>query len=136
MKNLLLGVLTLIIVTGCTTPEYGQALYECKQEALQRYPRLLKNVPKRESELVRVPDGNVRCDTRYVESGGTVGRPNYRAETNCTQGERLETRYYDVVVTVDTNDAIRSRFESECTAELCTRRFGNRMCESSATKSN
>jgi hypothetical protein len=136
MKNLLLLVLTLITVAGCTTPEFGQALYECEQDALKKYPKKLQNIWQRESNLVRVPDGNVSCSTSYVESGGTVGRPNYNAKTDCTQGERLEKRYYDVLVTVDENEATRSRYKYECAADLCTKRFGNRMCESSAVKSN
>ena len=136
MKKLLLLVLTLITVAGCTTPEFGQALYECEQDALKKYPEELRNISQRKSNLVEAPDGNVSCSTRYVEAGGTVGRPNYQTETVCTQGKRLETRYYDALVTVDKNEATRSRYKYECAADLCTKRFGNRMCESSADKSN
>jgi len=135
-RKILYILVSVVVVAGCTTPEFDQARYECEQVALQKYPPIYRNVVQRKSESVQVPDGNVTCNTTYIESGGTVGRPMYRAETRCTEGTKYETRYYNETVTIDVNERARSDLTYACTFDLCMRRYGNRMCEGVSSKSD
>jgi hypothetical protein len=129
-------ILMTIITAGCATPEYNQARFECNQVAYQKYPQMLQSTVVRKSTRVEVPDGNVTCSTVSIESGGTVGRPLYRTETQCRQGSKYQTRYYDDLVAIDVNESARNMFIFACVNDLCLRRYGNNNCEGGPNTNN
>lgn len=109
-----------ILLSGCATQEYRQAVNECSYEAYQRYP--VNNVTQivTVQRPVQVPTGQTDCTTNYF--GNT-------ASTSCQQIMRTEMRNFQQNVVVDTNDSYRQNAIRSCAAQKCYSRYGNADCK-------
>ena len=125
---LVIGTFT-IITGGCATQEWRQANGECARNAYAAHPPINENRIVRRSELVRVPDGNTSCKTEYIRISSYSYPPKYEAKTECTQGTKLENRFYNETITVDLNKDNRDNATWNCTVRLCQQLYGNADCK-------
>ena len=122
LKQLRLPLLllsTAAILNGCSA-EWRAANDECRRLAYNKYPPAYEKRSVQRSKSVKVPDGNYSCTTGPTYGGYT--------DTNCTQGTKRETRYYQEVISVDVNKGLRSDYQSSCRANTCMQRYGNTSC--------
>ena len=114
---LLLASTTLL---GCTTPQYDWAREQCRREASVKYPPNLQNRVVERSRMVEVPDGTSSCRTYSM---------GYTVYTDCEQGTKYVTEYYNDNIVVDLNERARRSFIDSCTASRCISTYGNRQCK-------
>jgi hypothetical protein len=120
MKSIFALVIVLL-VAGCSTPEYRNARNSCYYDALQQYP--VNNVSSvvTLTRPVQVPTGQSECTSRVRGTG--------RIDTECTQIMRTDYVPYQQSVVSDANANIRERVVNSCAAAACNRAYGNANCK-------
>lgn len=113
-------LLTLTVLTGCSTTEYRQAYGQCELKGYNLYPTRLESVIEDCTREVEVDTGKTECVTTYeVNSERTVCGPILKTVTETYQCE----------VKRDSNQKPRALFSEQCAAQTCIRSHGNTDCE-------
>ena len=115
------ALVTVLLIAGCSTPEYRNARNSCYYDALQQYP--VKNISSvvTLTRQVQVPTGESNCTSRVTGMG--------RIETECTQVMRTDYVPYQQSVVSDANANIRERVVNVCAEAVCYRAYGNANCK-------
>lgn len=114
-------VVTLLLLSGCATPEYKAAYQTCSPGAFSQYPEDIVRTFEMRQRWIRVPTGQVSCTT-------VQGSANHK-QTVCTPITALSSIMAMEPVIVDRNEEPRRRLISACAQSLCVSRFGNEDCK-------
>lgn len=124
--------LMLVSLSGCASVgNQLQAKDHCDQQAMNRYPPVLREQRYQSSEPVEVYDGTETCTTK-LDPYGDYGRG--AIVEKCVKGKRTEYKPVTRVRTVDLNKQKREEFSAQCVPRYCIDTFGNPGC--SATTRN
>jgi hypothetical protein len=123
MKTYVLSsfVLSLLVLSGCATPEYKAAYQTCSPGAFGQYPEDIVRTFEMRQRWIRVPTGQVSCTT-------VQGAANHK-QTLCTPITTMSSIMAMEPVIVDRNEEPRRRLISACAQSLCASRFGNEDCK-------
>ena len=122
MRHFLIICLSLLM-TGCATKEYLNAQTECSPAAFRQFPVKSVQMYVQRTRSVQVATGAEDCESR------TEGNRTY---TRCKPEMRTQSVPYQSLEWVDTNTQARNAYLNSCTAQLCTKRFGNPECETAS----
>lgn len=114
------GVMLVVGLSACATPEFRSAMGECTQGAFVKYPVEEVQTVVNRSRLVEVPTGQTHCITTYNGN---------QANTLCHPVMRTEWVPYQEAVMVDKNKAVRESLINGCAQALCLQRYGNAECK-------
>jgi hypothetical protein len=118
--RLIVSITLGLFLVGCATAQYRIAERECGNDAFRQYPVNNQTEVRTYYKTVQVPTGQVNCTSRNA---------GYFTNTTCTAITVSQSVPYQQMVTVDTNENIRSQVIKSCAQSLCYTRYGNVRCK-------
>lgn len=113
---LFFGIIGLVVLSNCGTPEYRVERQHCEAEWMLKIP------PVYRKEIVTKHRNEERLTGQtHCETVGTI--------TNCTQLTKTVSVPYQVLETVDIRKRQRDPQIASCTARACMRQYGNSECK-------
>ncbi|AML51704.1 hypothetical protein [Falsihalocynthiibacter arcticus] len=114
--SVILGVVGLVLLSSCGTPEYRTEKSHCEAEWMLKMPPVYRQEIVTKYRTEERPTGEMICET----TGAT---------TNCKPVKETVSVPYTALETVDIKKAQRDPQIASCTARACVARYGNSACE-------
>ena len=118
MRILVLGIM--VLLAGCTTPEYQAQLSVCESAWIAKLPPKYEKVVRTDYHYIEVPDGNSVCVTKTLDNGNL--------HTVCEEGTHEIPIPHTYTVTVDRNEPVRDQQIEICVHNACLKRYGDHLC--------
>ena len=119
-KTKILIILSGIILSACSTPQYRAEKANCTREWQAKIPAQYQQIIVNKVRYESVPDGNINC---YGSAYGGY------STSNCTQGTKQIAIPYMEAQTIDVNKDRRNQQINECTTSSCWSKYGNARCK-------
>ena len=121
---------TLLVLSGCATPEYYAARDSCTVEWNSRLPPEYEIRTTTRYRTEEVPDGTETCTTEVVHDNSDPHRSVYTTRRTCAPNMEQVLVPYEVQYEVDIHKETRKARVRDCTAQRCVASHGNVSCKS------
>lgn len=118
MRILVLSIM--VLLAGCTTPEYQAQLSVCESAWFANLPPRYEKVVRTDYHYIEIPSGKSVCVTKTLEDGSV--------HKVCEEGTQEVPIPHTYTVTVDRNEPARNTQIEICVHNACLKRYGDHLC--------